>query len=198
MIELRYVPIDRRNYPPPRRRAERFPLERLTILALLDDETLYAPSEVAAVGYVKGSPAYLRARRAFSYFANEHGLQETYDNIDKQKGDAKAWKGTSWKRAGGSRMHRVADLMEQLKQRLRECPDRRYYLKEEVLLCETELSGLEEFKPLARPAPTPNLNAREGHQAPVALPQPRRRLRRRLLLAILLALAGLGLLAWYI
>ncbi len=194
MIELRYVPIDRRVYPLPRRRKERFPLERLTLLALLDDETLYSPSAVAAVGYIKGSIEYIRARRAFSYFASANGLQVGCDNADDQ-GEAKAWYGAAWKRAAGGRMHRVADLMEQLYRRLRDNPDLRFYLNHETLLTEKDLTGLEKVKHLARPQSGDAQIALRAPIPPHDARQPQCRYGCKLLIA-LVALAALTLLAW--
>ncbi len=139
MIPLRWVAIDRRAYPPPRRRMERFPLERATILAMLDDETLYVPSAAAEVGYLKGSAEYIRARRAFSFFANEHGMAEAYDNTDKDDSEAAGWYGSSWKWALGGRIHRVADLMDELKKRQEARPGTKFYLEDETILTEEDL-----------------------------------------------------------
>lgn len=146
MILLRWVAIDRRAYPPPKRRMERFPLERATILAMLDDETLYVPSAAAEVGYPKGSLEYLRARRAFSFFANEHGMAEAYDNTDKEASEAASWYGSSWKWALGGRIHRVADLMDELKKHQQARPGTKFYLDDETILAEDEVlaRGLEQ------------------------------------------------------
>lgn len=159
MIPLRWVAIDRKAYPPPRRRAERFPLERLTILAMLDDETLYEPSAAAEVGYVKGSLEYIRTRRAFSFFANENGFEEAYDNVERDSGQIRAWYGSSWKWACGGRMHRVADLMDELAKRQRENPGVRFYLDHETILAEKDLPPAVECKheiiPKWEPKPEP-------------------------------------------
>lgn len=200
MILLRWIPIDRRAYPPPRRRMERFPLERATILALLDDETLYVPSAAAEVGYPKGSAEYIRARRAFSYFANEHGMAEAFDNTDKEPGEAAGWFGSSWKWALGPRMHRVADLMDKLRRLQQAQPGMRFFLDDETILSEDELRnrGLEVPNPAEEPLLVTAV-AEEDLGEPTEAPAPRRSWTRRKLLGLsaislcLLACGWLGL-----
>lgn len=193
MIALRYVPIDRRKYPLARRRKERFPLERLTILAFLDDQTLYGPAEVAAVGYAKGSAEYLRARRAFSYFIRENANPEGDDHGGKREGKTKVWFGASWKSAAGGRMHQVADLMAELHRRLREDPNMGFYLDNETLLSEKELTDAEAVKHLPSPPTQDTPILPVTPRAPV---QPPKWHKRSLLVAILMILVLLGLLTW--
>lgn len=193
MIALRYVPIDRTKYPLPRRRAERFPLERLTLLALLDDETLYTPSAVAEFGYFKGSKAYRRACGAFRRFGNYNGFQETYEIVEKRQGmAAKAWLGASWKMAAGGQMHRVADLMAQLWKRQQESPGECFVLNNETLLSERELFNAEAVKRLPSPKPTHDTQIVVVQAAP---PPPSPWRYSRLLLVVTLVVA-LGLLVW--
>ncbi len=167
---------------------ERFPLERATILALLEDETLYIPSAAAEVGYPRGSVEYIRARRAFSYFANEHGMAEAYDNTEKEPGEAAGWFGSSWKWALGPRMHRVADLMDKLRRLQQEQPGMRFFLDDETVLSEEELRqrGLEVPPEVEVPAAVPTeplvATARSEHFPRTEPPaSPRSWTRRKLL-----------------
>lgn len=134
MIQLRWVAIDKQAYremPPPLRRLSN---EQAAMVAMLQDEHLYRPEDIAATGYKQGTQAFRSALRAYHRLGQRSGLYETFDNRDKVAGEAYAWSGRSWKRAVGNGMARIALVMEELEQKQRVEPEQLFFLHGAAIL----------------------------------------------------------------
>lgn len=129
MIQLRWVPIDKQSYaklPAPLRRLS---IEQATLVAMLHDEQLYRPEDVVATGYRSGTQAFRNALRAISMLGRRSGLFETYENRERTPREGYAWSGLTWKKALGSGMVRIAQVMEELEQLQRRERDHVYFLQ---------------------------------------------------------------------